>query len=97
MTEQPLSLEELSDCLSAAPELIQTFVAEGILVSVASAELRFESAALGRARRALRVQRAFDLDVGSLALVLELLDELERVRARAERLEAGFRLPDACS
>ena len=89
MSEE-ISLEELSSCLSTAPDVIQTFIAEGILVAASEPGSYFSPAALARARRALRLQRAFELDVGSLALVLELLDELERLRRRTTRLEAGL-------
>lgn len=43
---------------------------------------RFGGAALPRARRALRLAQALDLDAPALALVMDLLDEIERLRAQ---------------
>lgn len=42
----------------------------------------FGGASLLRARRALRLQRDFDIDLAGAALALELLDEIASLRAR---------------
>ena len=47
---------------------------------------RFHGASLGRARCALRLQRDLGVNTAGAALALELLEELESLRRRLERL-----------
>ncbi|WP_293469970.1 chaperone modulator CbpM [Polaromonas sp.] len=44
-----------------------------------------------RARVALRLQTDLDVNLAGAALALELLDELDELRARVQRLEAAER------
>jgi chaperone modulatory protein CbpM len=46
---------------------------------------------LQRARVALRLQNDLDVNLAGAALALELLDELDELRARVQRLEAAGR------
>ncbi|MBT9477058.1 MAG: MerR family transcriptional regulator, partial [Polaromonas sp.] len=46
---------------------------------------------LQRARVALRLQTDLDVNLAGAALALELLDELDELRARVQRLEAAER------
>ncbi|BCB27211.1 hypothetical protein SKTS_20970 [Sulfurimicrobium lacus] len=50
------------------------------------ARWRFSGASLQRARRALRLQRDIGVDLAGAALALELLDEIESLRARLRAL-----------
>jgi len=43
---------------------------------------RFDGVSVLRARMALRLQRDFEIDLAGAALALELLDEIESLRAR---------------
>lgn len=47
---------------------------------------RFNEPAVHRAKKALRLHRDFGLDQQGLGLVLDLLDEVERLRALVARL-----------
>lgn len=47
---------------------------------------RFDSDALGRLRQALRLQRELGLDWQAVAVALDLLDEVGRLRAENESL-----------
>ncbi|MFD1692657.1 chaperone modulator CbpM [Azotobacter chroococcum] len=47
---------------------------------------RFEPAALDRLRQALRLQRQLELDWPAVAVALDLLDEVARLRAENESL-----------
>lgn len=77
-----LSVEELSRMCRVEQRHIMEFVQEGVLeaVAVSGAEWRFSGAALRRARTALRLQRDLEINLAGVALVLELLDELEQLR-----------------
>ncbi|MEN6587530.1 MAG: chaperone modulator CbpM [Sulfuricella sp.] len=50
------------------------------------ARWRFSGTSLHRARRALRLQRDIGIDLAGAALALELLDEIESLRARLRAL-----------
>ncbi len=47
---------------------------------------RFEGTSLQRARAALRLSRDLELSAAGVALVLDLLDEIETLRSRLRRL-----------
>ena len=84
-----LTLDELSCACSVRVERIIELVDEGILEPVGR-DLRewcFPGPSLGRARIAMHLQRDLDINLAGVALVLDLLDELESLRARLRRLE----------
>ena len=58
------------------------FVEEGVLsvVEMNTAEWHFTGAALRRARLALRLERDLELNLAGVALALELIEELQRLR-----------------
>jgi len=58
------------------------FVEEGVLnvVEINAAEWHFTGAALRRARLALRLERDLELNLAGVALALELIEELQRLR-----------------
>jgi chaperone modulatory protein CbpM len=84
-----LTLDELSCACSVRVERIIELVDEGILEPVGRdlGEWCFPGPSLGRARIAMHLQRDLDINLAGVALVLDLLDELESLRARLRRLE----------
>jgi len=76
----PLSLDELSRMCALDQRRIVEFVEEGVLHAESGAEWRFSGAALRRARMAVRLERDLELNLAGLALTLDLLEELERLR-----------------
>jgi len=86
-----LTLDELSCACSVRVERIVELVDEGILEPVGGEldEWSFPGSSLGRARVAMHLQRDLDINVAGVALVLDLLDELESLRARLRRFEEG--------
>ena len=50
---------------------------------------RFTSVHMRRVRRALRLQRELELDLAGAALALELLEQIEALRARLHALGAS--------
>lgn len=77
-----LNVDELSRLCTVDRAYIMELVDEGVLaVSGGDAtDWRFAGAALRRARTALRLQRDLDINLSGVALVLELLEELRRLR-----------------
>jgi chaperone modulatory protein CbpM len=82
-----LSVEDLSRMFAVEERHIVELVEEGVLsvVEINTTEWRFSGAALRRARIALRLERDLGINVPGVALVLELLEELEQLR-RAHRI-----------
>jgi chaperone modulatory protein CbpM len=58
------------------------FVEEGVLevAAVDTDEWRFRGGALRRARIAMRLQRDLELNLVGVALALDLMDEIQRLR-----------------
>jgi chaperone modulatory protein CbpM len=85
LDEVALSLEELARACAVEPDWVIRHVRAGVLGSGDSVEittLQFHSNDLVRARRLLSVERAFDANEDIAALVLDLGDEIHRLRAR---------------
>jgi chaperone modulatory protein CbpM len=85
--EVRFSLPELSQACGASIDLLITLVEEGVLAPVGRDALHwnFTGAALRRARAALRLTRDLDLNVAGVALVLDLLDEIDALESRSRR------------
>jgi len=88
-----LTLDELARACDVAPDWVVRHVRAGTLgggvaVALQVTEWRFASADLVRARRLLRVERDFDANDDLAALVVDLGDEVRRLRTRLRAL--GF-------
>jgi chaperone modulatory protein CbpM len=83
-----LSLTEISHACSTSPEWIIELVEEGVLEPIggAQAEWRFQGTSIQKAHAAMRLQRDLDINLAGVALALDLLDEIEDLRARLRRL-----------
>lgn len=77
-----LSLEDLCHICAVERRHIVEFVEEGVLEVDApdASEWRFRGGALRRARMAVRLQRDLELNLVGVALALDLMDEIERLR-----------------
>lgn len=86
-----LSLGELCQACSSHAEWIITLVEEGILdpIGTSKGQWQFSSTCLQRAQTARRLQRDLDINLAGIALALNLLDEIDYLRARLNRLEPG--------
>ena len=85
-----LDVDELSRLCAVDRTYIVELVEEGVLhtVQMAGSEWRFSGSELRRARTALRLQRDLEINLPGVALALQLLEELDRLR---RELEAGRR------
>jgi chaperone modulatory protein CbpM len=99
LDDAALTLDELARACDVEPDWVVRRVRAGILggqpavegavhVQVQLSEWRFRSGDLLRARRLLRVERDFDANEDVAALVVDLGDEVRRLRARLHAL--GF-------
>jgi len=91
-----LTLEELARACDVEPEWVVRHVHAGVLgagaqVSVQLTSWRFRSGDLQRARRLRSVERDFDANEDLAALVVDMADEIRRLRARMRVL--GIALP----
>src|SRR5882757_5560041 len=77
-----LTVKDLSRMRAVDERHIVEFVEEGVLnvVEINTSEWHFTGATLRRARLALRLERDLEINLAGVALALELLEELERLR-----------------
>ncbi len=86
-TELQFSLHELSRACGADAALLEALVLEGALAPQGDApdQWRFDGAVLLRARKAIRLMRELHLGAPGAALVLDLIDEIESLKAQLQR------------
>ena len=86
--EVQFTLVELCRACAADTEQVIALVDEGVLSpsGAAAPEWRFDGATLQRARAALRLTHDLELSAAGTALVLDLLDQIEALRAQIHRL-----------
>jgi chaperone modulatory protein CbpM len=77
-------LQALCHATGADLEEVRALVAEGLLQPKGSspADWQFPGEALPQTRRALRLARDLELDPAAVALVMDLLAEIDRLRQR---------------
>jgi chaperone modulatory protein CbpM len=80
-----LSIKDLSRMCQVDERHIVEFVEEGVLnVVEVSSEWHFTGDALRRARLAVRLERDLELNLAGVALALDLIEELQRLRRELE-------------
>ncbi len=84
-----LSVTELTRVCGVSIEQISLMVGEGMLHPRGKVpeQWRFTGVEVKRTRRALRLQRDLEVNLPGAALALDLLEEVEQLRARVRRLE----------
>jgi chaperone modulatory protein CbpM len=82
-----LTLEQVASACAVETDWVVRHVAEGLFpaTGASSAEWRFTSAALLRARRMHAIERDFDAAPELAALVADMLEEVDELRARLRR------------
>ncbi len=86
--EVELSLGELSSACRLPAEVLLEMVEYGLIEPQGRdpARWRFTGASVQRVRCAQRLRRDLGVNLSGAALALDLLDEIERLRARLRRL-----------
>jgi chaperone modulatory protein CbpM len=85
LDDAALSVEELARACQVEPDWVVRQVQAGVLGSDGSVQvtsLQFRSVDLDRARRLLSLERDFDANEDLAGLVIDLADEVRRLRAR---------------
>lgn len=83
--EQTLTVDELAQACAVERQWVVVRVRSGLLGSAADqdpGEWRFASGDLARARRLVALERDFDANEELAALVADLIEEVQRLRAR---------------
>lgn len=81
-----LELDEFARACGVEVEFVRLLVDEGLVHRpVAAPPWSFGGEELARVRRILRLQRDFEANLQSVAVMLDLLDEIERLRAALHR------------
>lgn len=90
--EAPLSLGQLCRVLDIHADYVIEMVEVGVIEPLGGqrpSEWQFPAHALWRLRRALRLSYDLAVDPAGAALVLDLLEEIQALRARVRALETG--------
>lgn len=87
-----LSLWDISERCAIGPDEVEDLVDLGVVAPRAGArreprQWRFSSDELLRVRRARRLRRELDLDWQGVAVAMDLLDEIHRLRRKVESLQ----------
>jgi chaperone modulatory protein CbpM len=84
-----LSLNDLCRACSSSTEWVIELVEEGALEPIGQEQSgwRFTGTSLCRAQTAMRLQRDLGINLAGIALALDLLDEIETMRAQLRQLE----------
>ncbi|WP_406827531.1 chaperone modulator CbpM [Microbulbifer sp. ARAS458-1] len=83
-----LTLRELCRACNLSAEQVLAMVEQGVIdAQEEGTGLRFSGICVRRVRRVYRLERDLGVNHAGAALALELLDEIEQLRARVRRLE----------
>jgi chaperone modulatory protein CbpM len=81
--EHALELEEFAFACGTEEDFVRLLVDEGLLVPVVQQPAwRFGGEELSRVRRIRRLQRDFQANLQSVAVMLDLMDEVAQLRAK---------------
>jgi chaperone modulatory protein CbpM len=81
-----LDLESFARACAVEPAFVMTLVEQALIVPAATEpQWRFGGGELARARRIRRLQHDFEASLDAVAVMLDLLDEIERLRAELHR------------
>ncbi len=85
-----LTLADLCERCGLPEELIVTYISEGIIQPEGESpgQWRFSRLTMMEVRRASRLERDLDLNAPGVALVLDLMRQIEELKGRLARFEA---------
>lgn len=87
--DELLTIAELSEALQISPEFVQELIELDIIHPQYNAisEFVFNSREQQRIHKARRLQKDLEMNLAGVAMVLELLDEMEKLRSQLIFLE----------
>jgi chaperone modulatory protein CbpM len=82
-----ITIDEVTRFCSVRRERVVALVMEGIVEPEGGApeEWRFNGRELSRARRALRIESDLDVNLAAVAIILDLLDQIEELQSALGR------------
>jgi chaperone modulatory protein CbpM len=90
--EQALELEAFAMACGTEIEFVRLLVDEGLVQPLSEQpSWRFDGAEIARVRRIRRLQRDFDANLQCVAVMLDLMNEIDRLRAQLQRAGLGER------
>ena len=90
--EHALDIEAFAAACGTEAAFVRLLVEEGLLApAIEQPAWRFGGEELARVRRIRRLQRDFEANLQSVGVMLDLIDEIERLRAQLHR--AGISAP----
>jgi len=91
LEESWMTLEQVAAACAVEPGWLQRHIDEGLFPQAESVSgvWRFSATGLARARRMRQMERDFDAVPELAALVADMLEEMDRLRARLERTSPG--------
>lgn len=89
----PLTLEELCEACGISSDFINDLLEYEIIQLEGDTpdQWVFDLVQLQRIKTAIRLQRDLEVNFAGIAVVLDLLEEIERLRRKAELLERHFK------
>ena len=91
--QEPLTLEDLCRICNISADFIQDLVDYDIIHGANEIEERlFDMQELQRIQTAIRLQRDLEVNLPGVALALELLEELEELRAQMDLIRKHYDL-----
>jgi chaperone modulatory protein CbpM len=90
--DSPLTLSDICEMCHISPDYINELIAFDIVQPRGEAieQWHFDLTHLRRIKTALRLQHDLEVNLAGIAVVLDLMEEIEDLRARAELLEKHF-------
>lgn len=83
-----MSLDELIQACGQDPQWVMALIEENVIEYDVPETQKFTGYQLATVRRASRLSRDFDASIPAIALILELLDEVEQLRQFKRQSEA---------
>jgi len=86
--ETRLSLQQLCETCSVETEYIISLVDQGCIepIGAEQSRWRFSGVSIRRVKKAERLQQDLGINPAGIALVIELIDEIERLRCKLNRM-----------
>lgn len=84
--EHALELETFASACGTDAQFVSLLVEEGLVKPVAAEPtMRFGGEELARVRRICRLQRDFEANLQTVAVMMDLIDEIDRLTAQLQR------------